>query len=69
MNEKNKGNIVNVRSAHLSGISRKDDGGLSEKGSRSLMEGYWGRISEAQRVSALRLAWQDLWSKTSRYPP
>ena len=67
MNEENKGNIVNVRSAHLSGISRKDDGGMSEKGSRSLMEGYWGRIPEAQRVSALRLAWQDLWSKISRY--
>ncbi len=31
------------------------------------MEGYWGRIPEPQRVSTLRLAWQDLWTKISRY--
>ena len=60
MSEENKAGILNVRSAHLSGISRKDEGGLSEKGCRSLMEGYWGRIPETQRVSSLRLAWQDL---------
>ncbi|MDD2351610.1 MAG: (p)ppGpp synthetase, partial [Synergistaceae bacterium] len=67
MSEENKAGTLNVRSAHLSGINRKDDGGLSEKGCRSLMEGYWGRIPEAQRVSTLRLAWQDLWSKISKY--
>lgn len=66
--EKNKtGTINNVRSAHMSGISKKEEGGLSEKSCRSLMEGYWGRIPEPQRVSTLRLAWQDLWTKISRY--
>ena len=33
------------------------------------MEGYWGRIPEDQRVTSLRLAWQDLWSKASLYMP
>ena len=69
MSEANKEGILDVRSAHLSGISRKDEGGLSEKGCRSLMEGYWGRIPETQRVSSLRLAWQDLWSKITKYLP
>lgn len=40
---------------------------VGEKEKKSLMEGYWGRIPEDQRVSALRLAWQDLWAKTFRY--
>ncbi|NLX75466.1 MAG: bifunctional (p)ppGpp synthetase/guanosine-3',5'-bis(diphosphate) 3'-pyrophosphohydrolase, partial [Synergistaceae bacterium] len=31
------------------------------------MEGYWGRIAENQRVSSLRVAWQDLWTKAGRY--
>ena len=60
MSEENKPGIINVRSAHMSGISRKEEGGLSEKNCRSLMEGYWGRIPESQRVSTLRLTWQDL---------
>lgn len=40
---------------------------VSEKEKKSLMESYWGRIPEDQRVSLLRLAWQDLWAKTFRY--
>ena len=67
MSEDKKNGISNVRSAHLSGMGRKGDSGLSEKSCRSLMEGYWGRIPESQRVSALRLTWQDLWAKISRY--
>ena len=67
MSEDKKNGVSNVRSAHLSGMGRKDDSGLSEKSCRSLMEGYWGRIPESQRVSALRLTWQDLWAKISRY--
>ena len=60
----------NVRSAHLSEISRKDEGGLAEKESRSLMESYWGRIPDDQRQStSLRIAWQELWSKIARYLP
>ncbi len=65
--DNNKNVPVNVRSAHMSVISKKEEGGASEKGYKSLMEGYWGRIPEDQRVSSLRLTWQDLWSKTSHY--
>lgn len=67
MNRETKSNPVNVRSAHMSGIIRKDEGGVSEKEYKLLMENYWGLIPETQRVSALRLPWQDLWSKASRY--
>jgi GTP pyrophosphokinase len=34
---------------------------------RALMESYIGRIPEDQRVSSVRIAWQELWSRTSRY--
>ena len=46
-------------------------GGFSfgERESRALMESYWGRVSEDQRVASLRLAWQDLWAKASLYLP
>lgn len=67
MNVEKKTIPVNVRSVHLSEIARKEDGGLGEKENKALMESYWGRIPEAQRVSSLRLPWQDLWSKTTRY--
>lgn len=59
--------MPNVRTAHLTEISKTGIGDVTEKESRSLMEGYWGRIPEQQRVSALRLAWQDLWAKAARY--
>lgn len=67
MSKDNKAGILDVRSAHLSGISKREGGGLTEKGCKSLMEGYWGRIPKAQRVSILRLEWQGLWSKLSKY--
>ena len=67
MSGNNKKAPLNVRSAHLSEISKREDDVKREKGYKSLMEGYWGRIPEEQRVSSLRLAWQDLWSKTARY--
>ncbi|MDR1515296.1 MAG: bifunctional (p)ppGpp synthetase/guanosine-3',5'-bis(diphosphate) 3'-pyrophosphohydrolase [Synergistaceae bacterium] len=34
---------------------------------RALMESYIGRIPEDQRVSSVRIAWQELWARTSRY--
>jgi GTP pyrophosphokinase len=34
---------------------------------RSLMESYIGRIPEDQRVSSVRIAWQELWARASRY--
>lgn len=40
---------------------------VSEKEKKSLMEGYWGRISEDQRTTAMRLTWQDFWAKAFRY--
>ncbi|MDR3331388.1 MAG: bifunctional (p)ppGpp synthetase/guanosine-3',5'-bis(diphosphate) 3'-pyrophosphohydrolase [Synergistaceae bacterium] len=36
---------------------------------RALMESYIGRISEEQRVVSVRIAWQELWSRASRYLP
>jgi GTP pyrophosphokinase len=34
---------------------------------RALMESYIGRIPEEQRVSSVRIAWQELWARASRY--
>ena len=34
---------------------------------RALMESYIGRIPENQRVASVRIAWQELWSRASRY--
>jgi GTP pyrophosphokinase len=34
---------------------------------RALMESYIGRIPEDQRVSGVRIAWQELWARASRY--
>lgn len=59
--------VKNVRSAHLSEIKKLGGFSIGEKESRDLMEGYWGRIPENQRVASLRLAWQNLWSKASLY--
>ncbi len=36
---------------------------------RALMESYIGRIPEDQRVASVRIAWQELWSRASRYMP
>ncbi|MGI6443053.1 MAG: HD domain-containing protein [Synergistaceae bacterium] len=58
---------TNVRSAHLSGIAKQHSEGVSKNEQQALMEGYWGRIAENQRVSSLRVAWQDLWTKAGRY--
>ncbi len=66
MSEEKK-NTVNVRSAHLSEIGGARGFSTGEKENRALMEGYWGRLPEDQRVVSLRLAWQDLWSKASQY--
>lgn len=60
---------ASVRTAHLSEIANMSGFSIGEKESRALMEGYWGRIPEDQRVPSLRLAWQDLWSKASLYLP
>lgn len=67
MANENEKPAVNARSAHLSEIANMGGFSMGEKESRSLMESYWGRIPEDQRVSSLRLAWQDLWSKASLY--
>ena len=58
---------LNVRTAHLSEISKKDKGSTSVNDYQALLEGYWGRIPESQRVASLRLAWQDLWAKAHKY--
>ncbi len=58
---------TNVRSAHLSEIAKKNSEGTSKNELQSLMESYWGRIPKKQRVPSLRVAWQDLWTKASRY--
>lgn len=34
---------------------------------RALMESYIGRIPEDQRVSSVRIGWQELWARASRY--
>ncbi|MDO4987507.1 MAG: bifunctional (p)ppGpp synthetase/guanosine-3',5'-bis(diphosphate) 3'-pyrophosphohydrolase [Synergistes sp.] len=67
MTAENKPVIQNVRSAHLSDIAGKTGFLFAEKDSRSLMESYWGRIAQDQRVPSLRLAWQDLWAKACLY--
>ena len=59
----------NVLSAHIREIAGKGGFPAAEKESRALMEGYWGRIPEDQRVPSLRLAWQELWSKMAQYLP
>ena len=46
---------INVRSAHLSEVAKKNSGEMSRKEHQALMESYWGRIPEAQRVTSLRL--------------
>lgn len=38
-----------------------------DRSMRALMESYIGRIPEDQRVSSVRIAWQELWSRASRY--
>ncbi len=38
-----------------------------DRAMRALMESYIGRIPEEQRVSSVRIAWQELWSRASRY--
>ncbi len=37
------------------------------KSLRLLRDSFLGRISESQRVAPVKLAWQELWGKTSRY--
>lgn len=66
--EKNKTSVT-VRSAHMAEGAKASKALASEKEKKSLMESYWGRIPEDQRVTALRLSWQDLWAKSSRYLP
>ena len=58
-----------MRSAHMSEIASMGGFSFGERESRALMESYWGRVSEDQRVASLRLAWQDLWAKASLYLP
>lgn len=58
---------VSVRSAHILEATKTVGAFVSEKDKKQLMEGYWGRVPEMQRVTALRLAWQDLWAKAFRY--
>ncbi|MDR1482229.1 MAG: bifunctional (p)ppGpp synthetase/guanosine-3',5'-bis(diphosphate) 3'-pyrophosphohydrolase [Synergistaceae bacterium] len=38
-----------------------------DKTMRALMESYIGRISADQRVVSVRIAWQELWYRASRY--
>lgn len=38
-----------------------------DRSMRSLMESYIGRIPEDQRVTSVRIAWQELWSRALRY--
>lgn len=38
-----------------------------DRSMRALMESYIGRIPEDQRVSSVRIAWQELWSRAFRY--
>lgn len=64
--DKDKQIIKNVRSTHLSEMV-KGQGIVSERERTALMEGYWGSIPADQRVTSLRLLWQELWSKLSRY--
>lgn len=40
-----------------------------DKALRALMEGFMGRIPASQRVSSVRLAWQELWGKAAHYLP
>lgn len=39
----------------------------SDRAMRALMESYIGRVPENQRVTNVRIAWQELWSRASRY--
>lgn len=39
----------------------------AERDMRALMESYIAKIDEAQRVSSVRISWQELWSRASRY--
>ena len=44
----------------------------SQEGSKSLRllrDSFLGRIGEPQRVAPVKLAWQELWGKVSRYLP
>ena len=67
MNDKKTAAPTNVRTAHLSEITGNGNDGVGKNELQAMMEGYWGRIPENQRVSSLRLAWQDLWVKAERY--
>ncbi|MEG1912097.1 MAG: (p)ppGpp synthetase, partial [Cloacibacillus sp.] len=66
-NNNKKAPAPSVRSAHLTEIANMSGFSMGEKESRALMESFWGRIAEEQRVPSLRLAWQDLWSKAALY--
>ncbi|MDL2297941.1 bifunctional (p)ppGpp synthetase/guanosine-3',5'-bis(diphosphate) 3'-pyrophosphohydrolase [Synergistaceae bacterium OttesenSCG-928-D05] len=50
-------------------MSKSEELRGSEKEHKALMESYWGRIPESQRVTPLRMAWQDLWAKGFKYLP
>lgn len=60
-------NIKSARAVHVAEVARTSKVIVSEKEKKSLMEGYWGRVPEDQRVSVLRLAWQELWAKAFLY--
>ncbi len=47
-------------------------GSASQEGGKSLRllrDSFLGRIGETQRVAPVKLAWQELWGKASRYLP
>jgi GTP pyrophosphokinase len=39
----------------------------ADRNLRPLMEGFFGRLPENQRVGPVRLSWQEFWGKASRY--
>jgi len=53
--------------ARSSSLGPERRAGSVDRNLRPLLEGFFGRLPEAQRVGSVRLAWQELWGKASRY--
>lgn len=63
-----KNNVpLNVLTAHLSEIAKDGLDGAKDKDHQTLMDRYWDRISEDQKVTSLRVAWQELWTRAYKY--
>jgi GTP pyrophosphokinase len=58
-----------VKQEELRGAAPVEERSQGKKDLRILGDSFIGRISPSQRVSAVRMVWQDFWRKVSSYLP